>query len=390
MAYTAPFIDEAGLHLPSYEDVRDSLMEDFRAIYGQDIYLGNDAQDYQLLSIFALYLRDAHNLMAAIYNNRGPQTAIGSGLDGVVKLNGIARKPASRSTAVLTLTGVAGAVVESGAAQDEIGVQWLFPEAVAIGASGTASVTARADKDGEIFAPAKTITKIVTPTAGWLAVTNEADALPGQPVEKDGQLRARQTISTMLSAKALTDGTWGAIANVEGVTRLRLYENDTGTVDENTLPPHSIAAIVEGGLDRDVAEAIFIRKTPGCYTYGTTAVQMYDQSGLPAIIRFFRPIYKLVDVAVAVRPLPGFTSSRLQGIRQDVSIYLASLDIGEDVLISSLWGAALIAVSKLEKPLYAVVSVKCAFAGDTLSESDLGIAFNEVSKAGEITVEVNA
>ena len=44
MAYTAPFIDDAGLHVPSYIDIRDDLIEQFKQIYGQDIYLENDSQ----------------------------------------------------------------------------------------------------------------------------------------------------------------------------------------------------------------------------------------------------------------------------------------------------------------------------------------------------------
>lgn len=53
----------------------------------------------------------------------------------------------------------------------------------------------------------------------------------------------------------------GAIANIAGVTRHKLYENDTGKTDGNGLPPHSISAIVDGG---DVTEiAVTIRGNKG-------------------------------------------------------------------------------------------------------------------------------
>lgn len=37
MSYQAPYIDESGLHLSSYNDIRDKLIEEMKQIYGQDI-----------------------------------------------------------------------------------------------------------------------------------------------------------------------------------------------------------------------------------------------------------------------------------------------------------------------------------------------------------------
>lgn len=48
----------------------------------------------------------------------------------------------------------------------------------------------------------------------------------------------------------------GAIANVSGVIRHKLYENDTGSPDANGLPAHSVAAIVDGGDVTAVAQTI--------------------------------------------------------------------------------------------------------------------------------------
>ena len=76
MAYTAPYIDDAGLHIPSYVDIRDDLVDQFKQIYGQDIYLENDSQDYQMISAFALKTYDTMQLLQIVYNNRSPKTAV--------------------------------------------------------------------------------------------------------------------------------------------------------------------------------------------------------------------------------------------------------------------------------------------------------------------------
>lgn len=386
MAYLAPYIDETGLHVPTYNDIRDQLINKFKGIYGQDIYLENDSQDYQMISAFALMLYDTNNLLVAIYNNRGPQTAVGSGLDGVVKLNGIQRKPASYSTCPLTVSGVVGTRIENGIAQDENGERWLLPDEVIITTSGEVEVSARAEKIGAITALPNTITGIVTPTKGWLAVNNRYAAVVGEPVETNAELRSRQTISTMLAAKTPLESTYGAILNVDNVTQARVYENDTNVEDANTLPAHSICAVVEGGSDEEIAEAISIHKTPGCYTYGDIEIKLSDVAGLPKTIRFFHPRYKPVDVSISVKPLSGYTSTKKIEIQSFVEAYLRKLGIGENVFISSINGAALLAVGSLNKPIYAVVSVKCAYQGEELDSNDLAIGFNEIAAVGTITV----
>ncbi|XER15655.1 hypothetical protein SATMO3_59510 [Sporomusa aerivorans] len=83
MAYVAPYIDDSGLHIPTYNDIRDDLIADFKAIYGQDIYLDNDSQDYQMISAFALKTHDTMQLLQIVFNNRSPKTAVGSALDGI-------------------------------------------------------------------------------------------------------------------------------------------------------------------------------------------------------------------------------------------------------------------------------------------------------------------
>lgn len=95
MAYFAPFIDASGLHIPSYTDVRDDLIARHRQIYGQDIYLGNDAQDYQQLCAFAEKTYDTMLLLQQVYQSFSPSTAMGARLDQIVAINGIRRKPAT-------------------------------------------------------------------------------------------------------------------------------------------------------------------------------------------------------------------------------------------------------------------------------------------------------
>ena len=127
MSYTAPYIDDSGLHIPTYSDILQDLIAQFKQIYGDDIYLDEDSQDYQMLSIFASKTYDTMQLLVIVYNNRSPKTAIGSALDSIVKLNGISRKSASYSTCEVTITGVQGTIIPAGVATDSSGNKWDLP-----------------------------------------------------------------------------------------------------------------------------------------------------------------------------------------------------------------------------------------------------------------------
>ena len=99
MSYFAPYVDESGLHYPTYNDILEDLIEDMQTIYGSGIYLGSDSQDYQMLSKFAEKIYDTYQAMEIAYNAHSPVTAIGTGLDYIVAINGIKRKTGTNSTA---------------------------------------------------------------------------------------------------------------------------------------------------------------------------------------------------------------------------------------------------------------------------------------------------
>lgn len=53
MAYFKPYIDDTGIHLPTYDDRMSDMIDKYKQIFGSDVYLAPDSPDYQLISIFA-------------------------------------------------------------------------------------------------------------------------------------------------------------------------------------------------------------------------------------------------------------------------------------------------------------------------------------------------
>lgn len=91
MSYFAPYLDETGMHLPTYADRMENLMEGYRNIFGGNITLTPDTMDYQLLSLFAKALDDMSSLLLDVYVSRDPDMARGQALDLLLPLTGIRR-----------------------------------------------------------------------------------------------------------------------------------------------------------------------------------------------------------------------------------------------------------------------------------------------------------
>ncbi|MFX0664450.1 baseplate J/gp47 family protein [Escherichia coli] len=367
-----------GISAPDYQTILDTLTSYFRQIYGSDAYLEPDSKDGQMVALVALAVHDANNTAIEIYNSFSPTTAQAAALSSNVKINGITRKVATNSTADLLLTGTAGTTITNGSARDKNGIIWNFPASVAIGVDGTVLVTATCANSGSVAAMAGTITTINTPTRGWVSVTNPAAATVGTPAETDAELRIRQSQSVALPSITPFEALDGAVSNVTGVTRHKLYENDTGSEDGNGLPPHSVAVIVDGGDVTDIAQAIRGNKGQGTATHGTTSVTVPDKYGNPHVIKFSRssdvPVYALIKLKV----FTGYTSQIGQQIQQAISDYINSLTIGDSVLLSRIYSPAnLGVVSGGNARYYDIQELTIGKSPGSLSSSNIDIRYNE-------------
>lgn len=360
MAYNPPTVGAAGLTVPTYADILEKLISEYQGTFGQNVYLGTDSADYQDISTRALQANDVNEGLQAVWLSLNPLTATGASLDLCGKLiANTPRKPASYSTASVTLAGDPFTAITNGVVQDVAGNFWNLPSSVTIPQAGTLTVTATAQQYGNITAEPGDISKIATPTAGWTSVTNAAAASPGQPVEPDSQYRARLLVAQAKPSLTLISGTIAALAAVNGVTRSWCYENPTGTADANGNPAHSITAVVEGGADADIAQAIYDNKGIGETVNGTTSVVVTDPAngGLSQTISFIRLSYVTVYVALGVHGLTGFTTATESAIQGAVVDYLNSLGIGESVVFSEIYGAALNARTNPDQPAFSIRSV---------------------------------
>lgn len=382
MATVAAQVTDAGISAPGYADVLQELKIAFWGLYGSDANLAPDSQDGQWLAIIAQAIHDTNQTAIAVYNSFAPGTAQAAALSRMVRLNGISRLVATNSQAVVSLVGEVGRSIVNGLVGDSLnlGTQWALPALVTFPLAGTIDVTATCTTPGAVSGGSGTLTVILTPTLGWQSVTNLLDAALGNPIETDAQLRRRQANSTARAAKTLLETVYGTVAELGGVSRLQVYENDNDAADANGIPGHSIAVVVEGGDVVEIATAIARTKGPGCNTYGSTNTTVLDDNGVPDVIHFFPLASVSMDVEVTIQPLAGYVSTTGTALRQAVADFLNALEIGEDSYLLRLYTPANMSGVGLGST-FVVTAIRQARHGQPLGAANIAIAFNEATLA---------
>lgn len=363
-------VTASGISAPDYQTILSTITEYFQQIYGTDAYLEPDSKDGQMVALVALAVHDANNTAIQVYNSFSPSSGMTDALTRNVKINGIARKAATNSTVDVTLT--------NGSVKDANGVIWNLPASVTIDVSGSVTVTATCANSGAVAAVAGSITKINTPTRGWTAVSNASAATVGSAAETDAQLRMRQVQSVAIPALTPFDAVDGAIANVTGVTRHKLYENDTGAVNSDGIPAHSLAAIVDGGDVKEIAQTIRGKKGQGVATFGSTTVTVPDKYDNPHAISFSRSTDVPIYVAITLKVFTGYTTQIGEQIKQAIADYINSLTIGDDVLLSRIYSPAnLGVVSGGNAKYYDINALTIGKSAGSQAAANIVIAFNE-------------
>jgi uncharacterized phage protein gp47/JayE len=335
-------VSAAGITARDYAGILSDLQNEYWTIYGADAVLTADSQDGQLLAVFAQALYDMGQSCVAVYGSFSPATAQGAGLSSVVKINGIARKTPTASTATVTLIGVSGTTITGGLVGDNqsLSTQWALPASVTIPSGGSVSVTATCTTNGAISAAPATLVNIITPTSGWQSVSNASAAVPGAPIEGDAALRARQGQSVSTAAVTPLDAILGAVVNTTGVKRAKIFENDTDATDTAGRPPHSVTIVAEGGDPDLIAAAIASKKSPGTSTYGTTSRVVVDEMGVSNTINYYQLTTVPITLTITIKALNGYSSATADLIKAAVAEFISSRDIGETGYLNRLYAPA--------------------------------------------------
>ena len=201
----------------------------------------------------------------------------------------------------------------------------------------------RATREGNIPAPAGTLTRVVTRINGWDGITNAAAATAGTDIETDASLRDRYRSVLGRTARTSLSAIESALDDLDGVTAHRVVENNSSAsavVQGITIAANSIMAIVEGGADATIAHVIAGTKSIGVNTSGDQSASVPAQWGQSYTIRFQRVEDVPIDVTVQTVARPNFPSDGVQQLTTQMTQYVSGLGIGLGLGVNELYAPA--------------------------------------------------
>ena len=333
-------LTDAGFRRPTYAELLDALEHKARELFGSKANLTVRSPLGIFLRIYAWVLNLLFSTLEDVYNSRFIDTAVGSSLYNLGRAIGLRLLGAQKAVGYLTFSGEDGVNVPEGfLAETVAGTQYITLRQGVI-QDGTITLPAAAVASGPDSNTAEhTIKTITNPKSGISSVTNAKPFEGGRNTETDAEFRERYYLSVDFAGGVNIDAIVAEVyESVEAVIAVTGEENDTDFPNANGLPPHSIEIVAYGGLDEEIAKAIFKRKAAGIQTFGNTTVAVVSASGRTFDINFSRPAP--VNVWVRVTDLVTdrhFPLDGIEQIKQNIVAYIGGntrggLNIGQDVI----------------------------------------------------------
>jgi len=320
-------IDATGIIPTTLSEYQTLLRSAFSSAFGSNIDLSAKSPQGQFVDNLALSMSQSDDAVVSVAGAINIFRAFNSQLEGLAAILGINKNIATSTIVTVTLGGTPGTTIPQGSrSRSDAGDLYSLNDATQLDAFGVASATMSALNTGPIVLLAGQLNSVVDVVPGWETVTNIVDGATGRNIESDTAYRQRYFVELFKNALSVLDSIISGISEKDNVTEVIGVENDTDaviTIQNIDIDPHSIAMVVEGGIDQDIADAIRLKKTGGTGTTGTTTVS--DPPN--ADINFFRPSYIDIEITITTTPGLSFPANGLQLLKDRVLNYINGISL---------------------------------------------------------------
>lgn len=337
-------LTDAGFRRPTYAELLDALEHKARELFGSRANLTVRSPLGIFLRIYAWVLNLLFSTLEDVYNSRFVDTAVGSSLYNLGRAIGLRLLGAQKAVGYLTFFGENGIEVPYGfLAETTAGAQYITLTAGVITDGSVTLPTSAVIPGPDGNTAEETIKTITNPKLGIRSVINAAPFEGGRNTETDAEFRERYYKSVDFAGGVNIDAIVAEVyESVEAVIAVTGEENDTDYINASGLPPHSIEIVAYGGLDEEIAKAIYRRKAGGIESFGNTTAPVITADGKTHNIHFSRPAP--VNVWVKVYNLVTDRHFPLDGIEQikrSIVAYIGAdtrggLNIGQAVICVKL------------------------------------------------------
>jgi uncharacterized phage protein gp47/JayE len=327
----------AGFVPATLEEIK-TRIETRLKVLNPDFDFSPESPDGQIIEIMGFEIYIVWGELTKVYNSYDPLLATGSALDNLGLLTGLPRTFATKSSANVELTGVSGTLVPKGV----IVTNSAFEEfTTTLDAVIPASVQAVASISGRANVEVGAINLIKTPVEGWVGVSQPNIGVEGQLSQSDPAYRAFRNKTVLRNYVSIAEVIQSNLLEL-GIGQVNILNNDSqnnpladGT-PANTI--HVTVGQVGEVTDIEIAKSILKTKGLGCPTYGSTTIVVKDAQGHEHSISFSKAEPYDCFIELDITFLSEDIAGAEEGIRKDLVSFINSLESGEDVIISHLYG----------------------------------------------------
>jgi uncharacterized phage protein gp47/JayE len=389
---------EAGLVVPEESAVLAGVQADIDAAFGGGLNPALETPQGQLASSESAIIGDKNNEFAYYVNQVDPRYSEGRFQDAIARIYFLNRKPAIATSVTVTIGGLPGTVIPVGTlAQDTSGNIYTNSGTVTIGAASVVEATFQNLETGPIPCPAATLTQVYQAIPGWDTITNDDPGVMGSVVESRADFEYRRQNSVEINANGTPGAIYASVFDLPGVLDAYVIDNPTGAtvmVGSTSYPviEHSVYVAVVGGVDADIARAIWTKKDLGCDMNGNTTVVVTDNSGYnfpqPSYsIKFNRPDALPLLFAVEIVDDPSLPSNIVALVKAAILARFSGADgTSRERIGSAIFASRYYAPVSLVSTSAAVVSILIGTVTATLPRVDVGIDEQPTLSESDITV----
>jgi len=360
--------------VPRLADLRETVRAAIAAssVLGPAWQTGAGAALGQIIDTILARIAEGYELGAAVYEAFDPDNAEGTQLDLLCAIVGIVREPASYSTGVCQLTGVAATVVPAGTLLRVPDGPIVATDAAVTLTGGADDVDCTAVEIGEVEILISSVTEIHTPVAGLTSCDNAAAFTTGQEVETDAALRTRREQSLVAPSASTDYGIGAALAALTSVDFARAISDRTA---------HTVRCLVyPNTADTDaVAAAIWDSVPAGIELTGAQSAVVTDAMGHSQTVLWDWVSEVTITVVVNISGIDN-TPANQAAIKTAVLAWFDDLEVGGDVYATQIISTVVAAMGSGVTSCTVTVD-----AGASVSIDDDELA---VTSTGDITVNI--
>lgn len=328
-------VDAAGVQVKNLTEIIADISARLTASINPNLRFEPGGVLKNVVDAVALEALSLNEGLLAVANFLNRNTAEGASLDNLGFIVGVPRLLATRSTGIITATGVSMTLIPADSkVRVPEGPIFRTTADAAIGGGGTVDIAIESVELGAIAAQDTSITEIVDGVIGWTSVTNADDVTPGREIEDDFDYRARQPTALQRGTTATDQGIRAAVEDVDNVLAVTVRSNRELTTDGDGIPGKSFRPVVfpPGVVEADVALAIWDTMPAGIRADGSDhAVDITDDQGYTQTIRYddalALELHLEIDVVRDPLTFPEDGEDQIRTLVDDVG---AALSVAED------------------------------------------------------------